>query len=205
MAGTLPHAVFVETDADGQGGCAAYAAELPGCAAFGPTDSEATRAIPGRVAEFQRWLHEHGEAAPDLAGDNWYEVERATAREGGRERAAFSLDELAPSDGEWETWLRWMELAREELADAVDGAGGRPDPVLERIAAQDDALADGLSSQPVAENQLGDPIDRVYAARDRLTEALAAAGPRAELVRRAIRLAIADDLRAADLLRGRGP
>jgi hypothetical protein len=47
-----------------------------------------------------------------------------------------------------------------------------------------------------------DPVDRLYAARDRLTDALAAAGPSAEGVRRAVRLAIADDLRAADELRG---
>jgi hypothetical protein len=46
-----------------------------------------------------------------------------------------------------------------------------------------------------------DPIDRLYAARDVLTDALAAAGPMAEGVRRAVRLAITDDLRAADALR----
>jgi hypothetical protein len=48
----------------------------------------------------------------------------------------------------------------------------------------------------------GDPVDRVYAARDVLTDALAAAGPTADGVRRALRLAIADDLRLASELRG---
>jgi len=45
-------------------------------------------------------------------------------------------------------------------------------------------------------------LDRLYAARDGLTDALAAAGPSAPGVRRALRLAIADDLRLADELRG---
>jgi hypothetical protein len=200
MAGTLPHAVFVETDVDGQGGCAAYAAELPGCASFASTDEEAARAMPTRVANFLRWLRQHGESAPELPGDNWYEVERAPAREGGRLRASFSLDELAPSDDEWATWLRWMELAREELADAMDVAKGVPEPALERIAAQDTALADHLGAP--AARQPDDPVDGLYAARDRLTAALEAAGPGGELVRRAIRLGIADDLRAAEELRG---
>ena len=30
MAGTMPHAIFIETDVDGQGLVGAYAAELPG-------------------------------------------------------------------------------------------------------------------------------------------------------------------------------
>jgi hypothetical protein len=200
MAGTLPHAVFVETDADGQGACAAYAAELPGCSSFAATDEEAARAIPTRVAEFLRWLREKGEAAPALLGDNWYEVERAPAREGGRVRAAFSLDELAPSAGEWATWLRWMELAREELADAIDATGDSGDPTLERIAMQDEALAEDLGAPRAAHPD--DFVDRLYAARDRLTAALVAAGPDGELVRRAIRLAIADDLHVAEQLRG---
>jgi hypothetical protein len=200
MAGTLPHAVFVETDADGEGGCAAYAAELPGCSSFAPTDEEAARAIPTRVVEFMRWLREKGEAAPALLGDNWYEVERAPAREGGRVRAAFSLDELAPSAEEWATWLRWMELAREELADAMDATNGGGEPALERIAMQDDALADDLGAAPAAHPD--DLVDRLYAARDRLTAALVTAGRDGERVRRAIRLAIADDLHAAEQLRG---
>jgi hypothetical protein len=200
MAGTLPHAVFVETDVDGQGGCAAYAAELPGCASFASTDEEAARAMPARVASFLRWLREHGESAPELPGDNWYEVERAPAREEGQLRASFSLDELAPSDDEWATWLRWMELAREELADAMDVAERVPEPLLARIAAQDTALADQLGAPTARKPE--DPVDGLYAARDRLTAALEAAGPGGELVRRAIRLGIADDLRAAEQLRG---
>ena len=29
----------------------------------------------------------------------------------------------SPSDEEFGRWMRWLELAREELADALDGAG----------------------------------------------------------------------------------
>ncbi len=78
MAGTMPHAIFVETDLDG-GLVAAYAAELPGCATFAPTDEEATRAMPMRVSHFTSWLRDGGESVPTFVGDNWYEVERAAA------------------------------------------------------------------------------------------------------------------------------
>ena len=46
-----------------------------------------------------------------------------------------------------------------------------------------------------------DPVDRLYAARDALTDALESAGPMQDGVRRILRLAIADDLRTADALR----
>ena len=46
-----------------------------------------------------------------------------------------------------------------------------------------------------------DPVDRLYAARDALTDALEGAGPSHDGVRRMLRLAIADDLRAAEALR----
>ncbi len=46
-----------------------------------------------------------------------------------------------------------------------------------------------------------DPVDRLYAAREALTDALDAAGPSQDGVRRMLRLAIADDLRAAEALR----
>ena len=48
----------------------------------------------------------------------------------------------------------------------------------------------------------GDPIDRLFAARDAMTEALEAAGSSADGARRMLRLAIADDLRAAARVRG---
>src|SRR5574338_467690 len=181
MAGTMPHAIFIETNADGAGGFAAYAAELPGCAAFAADADEAASAIPRRVLDFSRWLASRDEAAPTFVGDNWYEVERADAvpGPGGLRRAAFSLDELSPSDEEFERWMTWLELAREELADAIDAADDLPEPALEAIARQDGALA-----------------------RDRLTDALRGAGPSGDGVRRALRLAIADDLRLAAGLRG---
>jgi hypothetical protein len=202
MAGTMPHAIFVETDVDGHGLVGAYAAELPGCAVFAATDDEAAGAMPMRVSRFTAWLREHGEHVPAFVGDNWYEVERARAVEadGGRRRAAFTLDELPPSDAELATWLRWLELAREELADALDAG----DPtvaaeLLDAIERQDVVFVRELGGQ--APELSADPIDRLYAARDALTDALEASGSGADGVRRILRLAIADDLRAAEALR----
>jgi hypothetical protein len=205
MAGTMPHAIFVETDVDGKGLVGAYAAELPGCAVFAATDDEATTAMPMRVSRFTAWLRESGESVPAFVGDNWYEVERAaaTGSDGGRRRAAFTLDELPPSDDEFATWSRWLELAREELADALDaGDPTAAADVLDAIERQDVAFVAELGD--VAPSMPDDPIDRLYAARDALTDALAAAGPLADGVRRIFRLAIADDLRAAAALRGEG-
>ena len=200
MAGTMPHAIFVETDVDGSGLVGAYAAELPGCAVFAATDEEATTAMPPRVSRFTAWLRTNGEAQADFVGDNWYEVERAAASDGGHRRAAFTLDELPPTDAEFAGWMRWLELAREELADALDA--GDPSLVaqlLDAIERQDVVFGRDLGgSAPVLST---DPIDRLYAARDVLTEALAAAGPSHDGVRRILRLAIADDLRAAEALR----
>ena len=198
MAGTMPHAVFIETDVDGKGLVGAYAAELPGCAVFAPTDDEAAGAMPRRVSQFTAWLRAGGESQPDLVGDNWYEVERAAAGASGR--AAFTLDELPPSDDEFATWLRWLELAREELADALDaGDPSAAAEMLDSIERQDVAFVRDLGGG--APELSSDAIDRLYAARDALTDALTAAGPQHAGVRRMLRLAIADDLRAAEALR----
>jgi hypothetical protein len=198
----MPHAIFIETNADGAGGVAAYAAELPGCASFAATDDEAAAALPRRVERFCAWLREGGEESPSFVGDNWYEVERAAAApaDGRLERAAFSLDELSPSDAEFDRWLRWLELAREELAAALDASADPPADLLASLAAQDVALAAGLGAD--ASQLPEDPVDRLYAARDLLTDALVAAGPTADGVRRALRLGIADDLHATERLRG---
>ena len=207
MAGTMPHAIFIETDVDGPGTCAAYAAELPGCAVFAPGDDEAAGQMPRRVAAFTAWLRDRGEEVPAFVGDNWYEVERAAALGGadGRRRAAFSLDELSPSDAEFQRWSRWLELAREELADALDAGGDLTTDQLQSvavIAAQDVAMAHELGAGEDAGSASGDPVDRLYAARDLLTDALAVGGPLADGARRALRLAIADDLRLVEQLRG---
>ena len=202
MAGTMPHAIFVETDVDGNGLVGAYAAELPGCAVFAGTDDEAAGAMPMRVSRFTAWLRDNGETVPAFVGDNWYEVERAAATEadGGRRRASFTLDELPPSDEEFGTWMRWLELAREELADALDtGDPTAAADQLDAIERQDVAFVRELGGQ--APELSPDPVDRLYAARDALTDALEAAGPMQDGVRRILRLAIADDLRAADALR----
>ena len=199
MAGTMPHAIFVETGLDGGALVAAYAAELPGCAVFAASDVEATNEMPRRVARFVAWLRAGGEDAPTFVGDNWYEVERATAKEG--RRASFSLDDLPPGDDEFDRYLHWLELARELLADRLDAAAGEAPPdALDRIVRQDLALARQLGASPSEPD--GGPIDRLYQARDTLTAALEAAGATGDGVRRALRLAIADDLRLADDLGG---
>jgi len=200
MAGTMPHAIFVETDVDGRGLVGAYAAELPGCAVFAATDEEATAAMPRRVTRFTGWLRANGESQADFIGDNWYEVERAGATEAGRRRAAFTLDELPPTDAEFSTWMRWLELAREELAEALDaGDPSSMAQMLDAIERQDVAFVRELGGG--APELSTDPIDRLYAARDALTDALAAAGPYQDGVRRMLRLSITDDLRAAEALR----
>ena len=199
MAGTMPHAIFVETGIDDGATVAAYAAELPGCAVFAASDVEATNEMPRRVGRFVDWLRAAGEAAPTFVGDNWYEVERSAAA--GGKRAGFSLDDLPPGDDEFERYLHWLELAREHLADNLDAAGdAAPGDALERIERQDLALAAQLGAAPAELS--GSPVDRLYQARDALTAALESAGATGDGVRRAIRLAIADDLRLADELRG---
>lgn len=208
MAGTMPHAIFMEPDVDGPGTYAAYAAEFPGCAVFGDSDEAAAAAMPARVAAFGAWLRERGETAPTVIGDNWYEVERASAQhlDAGVRRAAFSLDELSPSDAEFAEWMRWLELAREEAADALDATDAlTPDveAAVRAVAAHDLAMARELGGS--ADGPAGDdPVDALYAARDALTDALEQAGPSRDGVRRVLRLAIADDLRLADRLRGGG-
>src|SRR5688572_17919082 len=136
----MPHAIFIETDVDGNGLVGAYAAELPGCAVFAATDDEAAGAMPRRVSRFTAWLRAGGESQPDFVGDNWYEVERAAAVEadGGHRRAAFTLDELPPTDSEFATWLRWLELAREQLASSLDtGDPSSAADLLDAIERQD--------------------------------------------------------------------
>ena len=199
MAGTMPHAIFVETGLEDGTTVAAYAAELPGCAVFGTTDTEATNEMPRRVSQFVDWLRAGGEVAPTFVGDNWYEVERSAIDDGSR--AAFSLDDLPPGEDEFVRYLRWLELARELLADRLDASGEEAATgILERIERQDAELAVQLGAPPP--DLSGGPLDRLYQARDALTAALEAAGAMGEGVRRAIRLAIADDLRLADQLRG---
>jgi len=197
MAGTMPHAIFIETDVDGHGLVGAYAAELPGCAVFAASDDEAAATMPMRVGRFTAWLRENGEPAPSFVGDNWYEVERAAANE---RRAAFTLDDLPPSEDEFATWLRWLELAREELASALDeGDPTSATDQLDAIERQDIAFVRDLGH--AAPELATDPVDRLYAAREALTDALEAAGAYYDGVRRMLRLTIADDLRAAEALR----
>jgi hypothetical protein len=200
VAGTLPHAVFVETGIDEAGRSMAFAGELTGCAAVGDDAAAAVSRVPARVTTFIAWLRAAGERLGEPVG-NWYEVERAAATsgpDGTRHRAAFSLDELPPSADEFETLLRWAELAREELARALDDEPAAADQ-LAWLPTQDAKLAAELGSTPAA-GDAGSVLDRIYDARDALTAALITAGPAGSGVRRALRLAIADDLRAVELI-----
>jgi predicted RNase H-like HicB family nuclease len=198
VAGTLPHAVFVETDLDEAGTAVAFAGELPGCAATGSDADAAVAAVPGRVTAFVAWLRSHGERPVEPVG-NWYEVERAAAghTDGVRRRASFSLDELPPSAAELEAWLHWAELAREDLAAWLDA---HPESVAEVtwVADQDLALAADLGSAAKPRPDVSD-LDRLYDARDLLMDALRDGG--GDGARRALRLAIADDLRVTEGLR----
>jgi hypothetical protein len=200
VAGTLPHAVFVETDIDEAGTAAAFAGELPGCAAVAADPGTAVAAVPDRVSAFVAWLRGHGEPLAEPVG-NWYEVERAAAvrRDGTTRRASFSLDDLPPSAAELQTWLHWAELAREDLADALDAQPGAAEDAA-WLADQDVALAADLGAGHTVPSELTG-LDRLYAARDLLMDSLSAA-PDAG-VRRAVRLAIADDLRVLEGLRDR--
>ena len=146
MAGTLPHAVFVETDIDEDGTAAAFAGELPGCAAVAADPGTAVAALPARVSAFVAWLRGNGESLVEPVG-NWYEVERVAAvrRDGTTERASFSLDDLPPSASELQTWLQWVELAREDLAAALDAQPGAGDDAA-WLADQDLALAADLGA-----------------------------------------------------------
>jgi hypothetical protein len=199
MAGTLPHAVFVETDVDDGGTAVAFAGELPGCAAVAPDATQAVARVPARVTAFVAWLRSHGEPITEPVG-NWYEVERAPAVPNGaaRRRAGFSLDELPPSATELETWLRWAELAREDLAAVLDAHPEAADATA-WLAEQDLALAADLGADAGAVT-MTDPVDRLYAARDVLMDALTTPGR--DGARRALRLAIGDDLRLAERIRG---
>lgn len=198
----MPHAVMVELDWDGGGGSAAYAGELPGCAVFAATPEEAVASIPGRVADFVSWLEKHGESLRSFVGGNWYEVERVAARrtDGGATRAAFSLDELPLSDDEFARYVGWLELAREELAEALDRTDAdRAAPLIEPLVAQDGAFAASLGG--TAPEASSNPLDGLFTARDALSDALSAAGAGAPSARGVLRIAIADDLRVADGLR----
>jgi hypothetical protein len=198
MAGTLPHAVFVETDVDDAGTSMAFAGELPGCAATGADPAAAVAAVPARVSAFIGWLRSHGEQPVEPVG-NWYEVERAPAHrsDGVIRRASFTLDDLPPSPAELETWLHWAELAREDLAAALDE---RPDAAATAlwVAEQDVALATDLGASP-DQGADASELDRLYDARDALMDALHAGT--GDGARRALRIAIADDLRMTERLR----
>ena len=74
----------------------------------------------------------------------------------GRILRKFSLDDLPPNANEFTRFLRWLELAREALADALDAAGeAAPTAALEAIDRQDRALAVELGAAPAADAALG--------------------------------------------------
>ena len=70
---------------------------------------------------------------------------------------------------------------------------------MDAIATQDALFTRTLGGSVPMDGS--DPIDRLYANRQALSDVLEAAGPTADGVRRVLRIAIADDLHAADRLR----
>ena len=93
MAGTMPHAIFIETDVDGNGLVGAYAAELPGCAVFAATDDEAAAAMPRRVSRFTGWLQGGRRVAGRLRRR---QLVRGRAGSGGRGRRGPPASRLHP-------------------------------------------------------------------------------------------------------------
>ena len=207
MAGTMPHAIFMEPDVDGPGTYAAYAAEFPGCAVFGDSDEVAAAAMPARVAAFGAWLRERGQTAPTVIGDNWYEVDgrppsTASTACDARPSAWMSCRPPTPSSRSGCAGWSWRAktLPTRWMRPAPSHPMSRPTPGL--WPAHDLAMAGRLATRRRA--GCGRPVDALYAARDLLTDALEQAGPARDGVRRVLRLAIADDLRLADRLRGGG-
>ncbi len=98
------------------------------------------------------------------------------------------------------TWIHWADLAREDLAEALDA---HPDAATDAVwlADQDLALAGDLGATATLPSGLSS-LDRLYAARDALMDALLASGPDGA-TRRVLRLAIADDLRMTERIRDR--
>jgi hypothetical protein len=113
-------------------------------------------------------------------------------------RGRFSLDDC-PGRRRVQPLPALAGAGPRALADRLDAAGEAPGGGAADRAA-DLALATQLGGK--AAELSGDPIDRLYGARDALTAALEVAGAMGDGVRRALRLAIADDLRLADDLGG---
>ena len=200
MAGTMPHAIFIETDVDGHGLVGAYAAELPGCAVFAATDDEAAGAMPRRVSRFTAWLRSNGEAQAELRRRQLVRGRAGRGADGGHRRAhsrSTSCRRATPSSPPG--CAGWSWRARSWPRRSTPATRPRPRTLLDAIERQDVVFVRDLGGG--APELSTDPIDRLYAARDALTDALEAAGPTHDGVRRMLRLAIADDLRAAEALR----
>ena len=172
----------------------------PGCAVFAGTDDEAAGAMPMRVSRFTAWLQANGEPAPTFVGDNWYEVERAAAGDGGHgARPSRSTSCRRATTSSRRGCAGSSSPARSSPTRSTTADPSTAAALLDAIERQDVAFVRELGA--AAPELSSDPIDRLYAARDALTDALEAAGPYHDGVRRILRLAIADDLRAAEALR----
>jgi glutamate dehydrogenase (NAD(P)+) len=123
-------------------------------------------------------------------------IDRAALRPGDVERpgedwARIPCEVLVPAAASY--------VIGEELAAALDA--GDPSAAadqLDAIERQDVTFVRELGGG--APELSADVVDRLYAARDALTDALEGAGPTHDGVRRVLRLSIADDLRAAEAL-----
>ena len=183
MAGTMPHAIFVETDVDGPG------TSPPTPPSFPAVPSSATvtrrprpRCPPRRVLRRLAARARREPRRPSI-GDNWYEVERAAAQHGenGVRRAAFSLDELPPSDAEFAHGCAGWSWRAKTLADALDAAGSRTRWRGRRPGRGRAGRGHGGRDRrrPPMRRPRTTRWMRLYAARDLLTDALEQAGPAA--------------------------
>ena len=110
------------------GGAAAWALGLHGCAATARSEAAAIQALPGRIDGFVAWLTGSGEAVEPPRGSVQV-VERFESYrldDGYEVNAIFAHDRRPVAKAEVETALRWLELAHERLAAAVAAAGSRP-------------------------------------------------------------------------------
>ena len=176
MAGTMPHAIFIETDVDGHGRSA-------------PTrpSSRAAPSSPPPMTRPPAPCRSASAASPLAAGERGARADvprRQLVRGGARgrrpreRRAAFTLDDLPPTDDEF------ADVAA--LAGAGPRGAGRPpstQPTRSTARGRCSTRSSARTSPPCASSAhaapelSSDPVDRLYAARDALTDALEAAGP----------------------------
>lgn len=102
--------------------------DLPGCVTYGRTREEALARAPEQVGAFLAWQERHGDGLGPLfssAPVGVYLTETVYARRGGENlgnsRAMFDDDRVPIKRDEWETALKIMNYARDDLMAMIDG------------------------------------------------------------------------------------